>query len=157
VVRLFTLPRPLPPPVEQVASSLFLRVIRVFDLEPSHPRLVRIVQALRDDPLKIVRAHQIEEFASLACDGESFGNDRCTLGQNALQVPPAIAERQAPLVGAAHHTASVKAVLHKAVRAFIDTDLAKNQGVREEFEALRRARRERNGTNIHLIRSDKAC
>jgi hypothetical protein len=29
---------------------------------------------------------------------------------------------------AAHHTASVKAVLHKAVRAFIDADLAKNQG-----------------------------
>jgi hypothetical protein len=58
---------------------------------------------------------------------------------------------------AAHHSASVKAVLHKAVRAFIDADLAKNQGVREEFEALRRARRERNGTNVHLIRSDKAC
>jgi hypothetical protein len=58
---------------------------------------------------------------------------------------------------AAHHTASVKAVLHKAVRAFIDADLAKNQGVREEFEALRRVRRERNGTNVHLIKSDKAC
>jgi hypothetical protein len=58
---------------------------------------------------------------------------------------------------AAHHTASVKAVLHKAVRDFIDADLAKNQGVREDFEALRRARRERNGTNVHLIKSDKAC
>jgi hypothetical protein len=58
---------------------------------------------------------------------------------------------------AAHHTASVKAVLHKAVRAFIDADLARNQGVREEFEALRRARRERNGANVHLIRSEKTC
>jgi hypothetical protein len=39
---------------------------------------------------------------------------------------------------------------------FVSTN-TKNQGVREEFEALRRARRERNGANFHLIRSDKAC
>lgn len=57
----------------------------------------------------------------------------------------------------AHHTASSKDVLHKAIRAFIDTDLAKNQGVREEYEALRRARRERNGNNVRLIKRDNAC
>jgi hypothetical protein len=55
----------------------------------------------------------------------------------------------------AHHNASSKDILHKAIRAFIDADLANNQGVRDEYEALRRARRERNGTNVHLIRSDK--
>ena len=84
----------------QIRPAFLLRIGRVLDLEPSHPQLVRIFQALRDDPLKIVRTHQIEEFASLARDGESFGNDRRTLGQNALQDPPAIVERQAPLVGA---------------------------------------------------------
>lgn len=57
----------------------------------------------------------------------------------------------------AHHTASGKAVLHKAIRAFIDNDLAKNQGVREEYEALRRSRRDRNGKTIHLIRPEKTC
>jgi hypothetical protein len=51
---------------------------------------------------------------------------------------------------AAHHSASGKAVLHKAIRAFIDADLAKNQGVREEFEALQRARR--NGKNLHVVK-----
>lgn len=57
----------------------------------------------------------------------------------------------------AHHIASVKAVLHKSIRAFIEDDLAKNQGVHEEYEELRRVRRERNGGNIHLIRPDKTC
>lgn len=56
---------------------------------------------------------------------------------------------------AAHHMASGKAVLHKAIRAFIENDLARNVGVREEYEALRRVRRERNGSNIHLV--ENAC
>jgi hypothetical protein len=58
---------------------------------------------------------------------------------------------------AAHHMASTKVVLHKALRAFIDADLARNQGVREEYEALQRVRRERNGRNMRLIKPDKPC
>lgn len=58
---------------------------------------------------------------------------------------------------AAHHTASVKAVLHKAVRDFIDADLAKNQGVREEFEALRHARHEGRPANVRLVRPERPC
>ena len=58
----------------------------------------------------------------------------------------------------AHHTASSKDVLHKAIRAFIDADLARNYGVREEYEALRRARRERSGQNIWLVKpGEKLC
>ena len=51
----------------------------------------------------------------------------------------------------AHHLASSKEVIHKAIRAFIEADLAKNAGVREEYEALRRARRQRNGTAPRLV------
>jgi hypothetical protein len=57
----------------------------------------------------------------------------------------------------AHHLASGKSVLQKAISAFIEDDLAKNQGVREEYEALQQARKERNGKNIHLIKSEKTC
>ena len=56
----------------------------------------------------------------------------------------------------AHHTASSKDVLQKAIRAFIEADLANNQGVREEYDTLRRARRERNGNNVRLIKPEKA-
>jgi hypothetical protein len=55
----------------------------------------------------------------------------------------------------AHHAASSKEVVHKAIRAFMEADLAKNAGVREEYEALRRARRERNGVVARLVRPDK--
>jgi hypothetical protein len=36
-------------------------------------------------------------------------------------------------------------------------DLAKNKGMPEEYNALRRARRERHGTNVRLIKPERAC
>jgi hypothetical protein len=44
---------------------LFLGAIWIFDLEPSDARVVRIGQALSDDALKVMFAHQLEEFAPL--------------------------------------------------------------------------------------------
>jgi len=58
---------------------------------------------------------------------------------------------------AAHHAGQSKEVIHKAIRAFIDADLGRNAGVREEYEALRRARRERNGTVPRLVKPEKGC
>ena len=55
-------------PVEQVAPPLFLRVVGVFDLEPSNARVIRIVQPLGDNPLEVMFAHQLEEFAPPARD-----------------------------------------------------------------------------------------
>jgi hypothetical protein len=57
----------------------------------------------------------------------------------------------------AHHMASSKEVIQKALRAFIEADLAKNAGVREEYEALRRARRQRNGTIPRLVKPEREC
>jgi hypothetical protein len=57
----------------------------------------------------------------------------------------------------AHHTASSKDVVHQAIRAFINADLQRNAGVREEYENLQRARRDRigNGNNLRIIKTDK--
>jgi hypothetical protein len=48
---------PPPPTVEQVASSISLRITRVLYLEPLHPRLIWIRKALGGDPLQVVRTH----------------------------------------------------------------------------------------------------
>ena len=56
-----------------------------------------------------------------------------------------------------HHLASSKEVIQRALRAFIDADLAKNAGVREEYEALRRARRPRNGAIARLVQPEREC
>jgi hypothetical protein len=56
---------------------------------------------------------------------------------------------------AAHHGASQKDVLHDAIRAYIKSDLEKNQGVKEEYEKLQAARREGRPATLHVIKSDK--
>jgi hypothetical protein len=43
-------------------------------------------------------------------------------------------------------------VIRAAVAAFIHAELDRNEGVRERYEALRRARRERNGTIPRLVK-----
>ena len=48
-------------------------------------------------------------------------------------------------------------VIRAAVVAFIRTELDRNEGVRERYEALKRARRERNGTMPRLIKPEKQC
>jgi hypothetical protein len=42
-----------------------------------------------------------------------------------------------------HHEGSMTAVVRRAVKAFIESDLARNEGVREAYEALRRSRQRR--------------
>jgi len=46
-------------------------------------------------------------------------------------------------------------VIRTAVAAFIRAELDRNEGVRERYEALRRARRERNGTIPRLVKPEK--
>jgi hypothetical protein len=58
---------------------------------------------------------------------------------------------------AAKDDASVKTVVHRAIRAYMDADLDKNEGVKERYEELRRARREGRAANLHLIEPEKAC
>jgi len=48
-----------------------------------------------------VRAHQFEELASSALNGQRLGNDRRSRRQKRVQLPPALAEWQRPKVGAA--------------------------------------------------------
>jgi hypothetical protein len=48
-------------------------------------------------------------------------------------------------------------VIRAAVAAFIRAELGQNEGVRERYETLRRARRERNGTIPRLVKPEKAC
>jgi hypothetical protein len=57
--------RPSPRPVEEVASPLFLRVVGVFDLEPSDAQVIRIAEPLCDDSFEIVRADQLEELLTV--------------------------------------------------------------------------------------------
>jgi hypothetical protein len=45
-------------------------------------------------------------------------------------------------------------VIRAAVAAFIRAELDRNEGVRERYEALRRARREHNGTTPRLVKSE---
>ena len=45
-------------------------------------------------------------------------------------------------------------VIRAAVAAFIRAELERNEGVRERYEALRRARRERNGTTPRLVKAE---
>jgi hypothetical protein len=56
------------------------------------------------------------------------------------------------MIGAAHTE-----VIRRAVSAFIQAELSRNPGIRERYEALRRARREGIGGNVRLIKPDKAC
>jgi hypothetical protein len=48
-------------------------------------------------------------------------------------------------------------VIRAAVGEFIRAELNRNEGVRERYEALKRARRERNGTIARLVRPEKGC
>ena len=69
-------PRPLPRPIEQIPPLFFLRVIAVLDLQPPDARVIGISEALRDDTLEIIGAHQMEQLAASALDGERLGYDR---------------------------------------------------------------------------------
>jgi hypothetical protein len=53
--------------------------------------------------------------------------------------------------------ASVKTIVHRAVRAYMNADLDANVGLKERYEELRRLRRERNGGNVRLIKRDDGC
>jgi hypothetical protein len=53
--------------------------------------------------------------------------------------------------------ASVKTIVHRAVRAYMNADLDANAGLKERYEELRRIRRERNGGNVRLIKRDNDC
>src|ERR1700730_16318688 len=79
--------------VKQIASPLLLRVIGVFYFEPTGTRLVGIGQALRDNALEVVRLHQLEQLASPALNRERLRDDRGSIRNDALQAPPALAER----------------------------------------------------------------
>src|SRR6516165_1174764 len=68
---------------------LFLRVVGVLDLQPPDACT-----------FEVVRAHQLEEFAPPAGDGERLGYDWRPLRQNALQPPATLAEPQRSQVGA---------------------------------------------------------
>jgi hypothetical protein len=48
-------------------------------------------------------------------------------------------------------------VIRAAVATFISAELDRNEGVRERYETLRRARRERNGNIPRLVKSEKEC
>lgn len=47
--------------------------------------------------------------------------------------------------------AKQSAVIRAAVSAFILAELARNEGVRQRYEELRRARREKTAPNVRLI------
>ena len=79
---------------------LFLRVVGVFDLQPPDACVVGIRETLRYDTFEVVRAHQLEEFAPPAGDGERLGNDRRPLRNNALEVLSTLGKRQSAQVGA---------------------------------------------------------
>jgi predicted metalloprotease len=49
--------------------------------------------------------------------------------------------------------ASQSTVIAAAVSAFINAELAKNEGIRERYEKLGRARREGTATKVHLIKA----
>ena len=55
----------------------------------------------------------------------------------------------------AHDDASQRTVVHRAIRAYIENDLARNQGVRERYEEIRRARWEGRAVNLHVIKPEK--
>jgi len=48
-------------------------------------------------------------------------------------------------------------VIRAAVSAFISAELDRNEGVRERYEELRRARRELVGIVPRLVKSEKGC
>ena len=54
---------------------------------------------------------------------------------------------------AAMFDASQSTVIAAAVSAFINAELAKNEGIRERYEKLGRARREGTATKVHLIKA----
>jgi hypothetical protein len=58
---------------------------------------------------------------------------------------------------AAKDDASVKTVVHRAIRAYMDVDLDKNDGLKERYEELQRARREGRPTNVRLVKPEKSC
>src|SRR6516225_10966118 len=61
------------------ARPFLLRIARVLDLQPPDACVVGIRETLRYDTFEVVRAHQLEQFAPPACDGQRLENDRQTL------------------------------------------------------------------------------
>lgn len=53
---------------------------------------------------------------------------------------------------AAMFDAKQSSVIRAAISAFIKAELDRNEGVRERYEELRRARRERLAPNVRLIK-----
>lgn len=51
--------------------------------------------------------------------------------------------------------ATQKTVLRRAFTEYMKRMLKENEGIRERYEALRRARRERNGTIPRLVKPEK--
>jgi hypothetical protein len=52
----------------------------------------------------------------------------------------------------------VKAVVHRALRGYMQADLDANQGLKERYEELRRVRREGSTPNVKLFKPpEKAC
>ena len=60
---------------------------------------------------------------------------------------------------AAKDDASIKTVVHRAIRAYMAADLKANPGFQERFDELQQARREaRNGRNgLRVVKPDKGC
>lgn len=53
--------------------------------------------------------------------------------------------------------ASVKTVVHRAIRAYMAEDLDKNAGLRERYAELRRLRREGDAPSVRLIKPERQC
>jgi hypothetical protein len=59
---------------------------------------------------------------------------------------------------AAKDDASIKTVVHRAIRAYMKADLDANQGLKERYEGLRRFHRNGGTANVRLIKPpEKAC
>jgi hypothetical protein len=50
--------------------------------------------------------------------------------------------------------AAVKTIVHRAIRAYMEADFARNIGLREDYEEIRRLRLK---GNVWLIKPEKAC
>jgi hypothetical protein len=59
---------------------------------------------------------------------------------------------------AAKDDASVKTVVHRALRAYMEADFDANAGIKIRYEELRRLRRNGTAANVRLIKTpDKSC
>jgi hypothetical protein len=72
----------------------------ILDLQSADARAIPIPQALGDNAFEVVRAHQLEELVTPARYRQRLENDRRPLGQDVLQAPPSLGERQRPQISA---------------------------------------------------------